>query len=74
VAVYSVVVVAPQPEPASCLKSATHDVSFLRSDLVLTISEYPVKYYSEVLWHRAKEQGFVVEVDLNQLTFSFPCC
>jgi len=32
VAVGNVVAPAPQPEPASCLKSATRDVSFLRSD------------------------------------------
>ena len=30
-AVRNVVATAPQPEPASCLRSATRDVSFLRS-------------------------------------------
>jgi len=32
VAIHSVVASAPQPEPTSCLRSATRDVSFLRSD------------------------------------------
>jgi len=32
VAIHSVVAPAPQPEPASCFKSAAHDVNFLRSN------------------------------------------
>jgi len=32
VTVHNVVAPAPQPEPAICLKSAMHDVKFLRSD------------------------------------------
>ena len=64
-AIRRVVAPAPQPEPASRLRSATRYVSFLRSD-----SRRPVQRYSEVFGLRAEGQGFVVVFDFK-LTFSF---
>jgi len=60
VAVRNVVAPALQPEPASRLRSATRDVSFLRSDSRCR------RYVSDL----RRKQGFVVEVDF-QLTFGF---
>jgi len=70
VAVRNVVAPAPRPEPASRLRSATRDVSFLRSGsrcqrYVSDLSNVTPRYLA-----RAEGQGFVVEVDF-QLTFSF---
>ena len=67
-AVRNVVAPAPQPEPASRLRSATRDVSFLRSDTrcrryVSDLSNVTPRYLGS-------EQDFVVEVDF-QLTFGF---
>ena len=49
VAVLTVVTPAPQPEPTSLLKSATHDVNFLRSDSryrrhVCVLSNIPLRH------------------------------
>jgi len=62
-AVRNVVAPVPHPEPASRLRSATRDVSFLRS-------ERPVQRYSEVFGLEAEGQGFVFEVDF-QIAFGF---
>jgi len=52
--------------PASSLKSATRDVSFLQSDSkVSAIREQPVKRYSEVFGLAAEGQGFVVKLTFN---------
>jgi len=59
----------PQPEPASPLKSATRDASFLRSDsrcqqYVIGLSNFTPRYLG------SKQKGFVVEVDFQlKLTF-----
>jgi len=67
----SVVAPAPQPEPASCHRSATRDVSFSQSEVrCQKIRKQPVQRYSEVFELGAKGQGFVIEVDFH-LTFSF---
>jgi len=65
-AIRNVVALAPQPEPASRLRSATRDVSFLRSDSRCRryVSDRPVERCSKVF-------GLGVEgrVSLLQLTF-----
>ena len=69
-AVRSVVAPAPQPEPVSRLRSATRDVSFLRSNsrcrrYVSDLSNVTPRYLgSEQKW-----EGFVVEVDNDQMQF-----
>ena len=68
--VRNVVTPAPQPQPASRLRGATRDVSFLRSDKVSAIRERPVLRYSEVFGLGTEGQGFAVEVDF-QLMFGF---
>ena len=70
-AVRSVVAPAPQTEPASRLKNATRDVSFLRSDSrcrqnVNDLSNVTPRY----LGSEQKGKGFVVAFDFK-LTFSF---
>ena len=66
--VRNVVAPAPQPEPASRLRSATRDVSFLRSD---SRCRRYVSHLSNVTQRNGAEgQGFFVEVDF-QLTLSF---
>jgi len=55
VAVRSVVVPAPQPEPASRLKSVTRDVRFLRSDGDTWVS---CPTLLRGIWARSKRAGF----------------
>jgi len=57
-------VLAPQPEPASRLRSATRDVSFLRVK-VSAKRERPVQRYSEVFGLGEEGQGFVVVLYLT---------
>ena len=69
-AVRNVVAPALQPEPASCFRSATRDVSFLRSDsrfrrYVSDLSNVTPRYLG---WEQ--KAGFVVEVDF-QFKLSF---
>ena len=67
----NVVALAPQPQPASRLKSATRNVNFFAKWLrVSAIRERPVKRYSEVFGFGAESQGFVVVFDFR-LTISF---
>jgi len=66
VAVRNVVAPAPQPEPARCLRSATRDVSFLRSDsrcrrYVSDLSNVTPRYLG------SEQKG---RVSLLKLTFS----
>ena len=63
-AVRNVVAPAPQPEPASHLKSATRDVSFLRSDS--GCRRYVSDLSNVTLRNVGSEQkGFVVVVLLS---------
>jgi len=79
VAFRKVVSPAPQPEPASRLKSATRDVSFLRigSRPWLEVSatrERHVQRYSEVFRLGAEGQGFVVVVEKSMdISLSLRC-
>jgi len=71
VAVRNVVAPAPQPEPASRLRSATHDVSFLQSDS--RCRRYVSDLYNVTLRYLGLEQKgrvSVVEVAF-QLMFGF---
>jgi len=71
VALRNVVAQAPQQDPVSRLRSATHDVNFLQIDSsVSAVRERPVQRNSEVFGLGAKGQGFVVAVDF-QLTLDF---
>ena len=70
-ALRNVVAQAPQQDPVSRLRSATHDVNFLQIDSsVSAVRERPVQRNSEALGLGAEGEGFVVEVDF-QLTPSF---
>jgi len=72
VAVGSVVVPAPHPEPESRLKSVTRDASFLRSDLrcrrYVSVSNVTLRYLGSE--QKDRVSLFIVEIDF-QLMFSF---
>jgi len=70
VAIRNVVAPAPQPEPTSRLRSATRDVSFLRSDLRCRRYVSELFNVTDVFGLGAEEHGFVVEVEFH-LSFKF---
>ena len=61
VAIRRVVAPAPQSEPTRRLRSATHDISFLRSDS--RCLQYVTLSYSELFDLGAERQGFVIVFD-----------
>jgi len=62
VAVRNVVTPAPQPEPASRLKSATRDVNFLQVTQGVGKTWTTCPTLLQGIWVRSKGQGVVIEV------------